>query len=570
MDKRRLIFLCIFSISLFMLLDAWHKFNLPKEDASVATTSEATGDPSVPVPSLPAPSSGIPAPTAPETSPAPTVEVAVAKGETIEIRTDLFVAQISAQGGDLIGLELNSYKATEDKSKPFMLFDTAHQYAAQSGLIGENLPNHKTVFSIAPGKRELAAGDDVLELRLEAPDADGIKVTKIYTFKRGSYLIDVRHEIDNGSANRVAAYAYYHLQRDTVAPAGGSRMVSTFTGPALYTEQSKYQKIDFEDIEKGKAKFEKKADNGWVAMVQHYFVSAWIPQPGLQREFYVRKLDGGANSMVDAGVIVPVPEVAPGTKTSFSASLYAGPQLQSVLDKLSQPVSDGGIGAEGLPLVVDYGWLTILSAPIFWLLEAIYKVVGNWGWAIILLTILIKALFYPLSAASYKSMAKMRTVAPQLQALKARCGDDRQKLNMEMMALYKSEKINPLGGCLPILIQIPVFIALYWALLGAVEMRNAPWALWIQDLSAQDPYYILPVIMMATMLIQTKLNPKPPDPIQAKITMIMPFAFGIMFFFFPAGLVLYWVVNNVLSIAQQWQITRMVERGSKAANDAKL
>ncbi|MDR1708463.1 MAG: membrane protein insertase YidC, partial [Candidatus Accumulibacter sp.] len=239
------------------------------------------------------------------------------------------------------------------------------------------------------------------------------------------------------------------------------------------------------------------------------------------------------------------------------------------LNQLAKPVSEGGIGAEGLPLVVDYGWLTIVAAPIFWLLDAINKVIGNWGWSIVILTILIKALFFPLSAASYKSMARMRALSPRLQALKERCGNDKQKLNAEMMNLYKTEKINPLGGCLPILIQIPVFIALYWALLGAVEIRNAPWIGWIHDLSAQDPYYVLPVIMMATMLIQTKLNPTPPDPMQAKIAMIMPFAFGVMFFFFPSGLVLYWVVNNVLSIAQQWQITRMIERGGKAANDPK-
>jgi YidC/Oxa1 family membrane protein insertase len=249
--------------------------------------------------------------------------------------------------------------------------------------------------------------------------------------------------------------------------------------------------------------------------------------------------------------------------------LYAGPQIQSMLEHLAKPVADGGIGAQGLPLVVDYGWLTIVAAPIFWCLDAIHKIVGNWGWAIVLLTVAIKAIFYPLSAASYKSMAKMRLVTPRLTALKERHGSDRAKLNQEMMELYKREKINPLGGCLPILVQIPVFIALYWALLGAVEMRDAPWVLWITDLSSADPFYVLPVIMVVTMLIQTKLNPTPPDPIQAKVMMMMPFIFGGMFFFFPAGLVLYWVVNNTLSIAQQWQITRMIEGDGKAANDAK-
>ena len=567
MDNRRLILLCIFSFSLVMLWDAWQKYNSPKDVTPMASAPSSSSVPAAPVPATGVPVPAAPAGAGPAAVPAP-AETA-AKGETIEIRTDLFTAQVSTHGGDLIGLELANYKATEDKSRNFKLFDVQHRYAAQSGLIGDGLPNHKTVFFPLPGKRELSGGEDTVQLRLEAPAANGVKVAKVYTFKRGSYLIDVAYEIDNAGQKEIAAHAYYQLQRDTQAPAGESRMVSTFTGPAQFTEQGKYKKIDFKDIEKGSAKIETKADNGWMAMVQHYFVSTWVPQEKLQREFYVRNLEGGANPAVAAGLIVPVPTVAPGSKLNYAASLYAGPQIQSILDQLSKPVADGGIGAQGLPLVVDYGWLTIVAAPIFWLLEIIHKMIGNWGWSIVLLTILIKALFFPLSAASYKSMAKMRAVTPRLQALKERCGDDKQKLNMEMMNLYKTEKINPLGGCLPIAIQIPVFIALYWALLGAVEMRDAPWVLWIHDLSSQDPYYVLPVIMMVTMLIQTKLNPTPPDPIQAKITMIMPFAFGIMFFFFPAGLVLYWVVNNVLSIAQQWQITRMIERGGKAANDAK-
>ncbi len=568
MDNRRLILLCVFSFSLVMLWDAWQKHNLPKVPTSVASAPAAAAGSPVPVPSSPGKTSQTTS-TSPQIAvPAPSATAVT--GEIVDIRTDLFVARLSAQGGDVIGLELSSYKATEDKTKNFMLFDTRHQYAAQSGLIGEGLPNHKTMYRIVPGKRELATGDNTIELKLEAPSENGVKVSKVYTFTRGSYLINVAYEISNGSQKAIVPHAYYQLQRDTQAPAGESSMVSTFTGPAQYTDQGKFQKIHFDDIEKGKAKFESVADNGWISMIQHYFVSAWIPQEKLQREFYVRKLEGGsANAAVAAGLIVPIQEISPGAKLTHAASLYAGPQIQSILEQLSKPSAEGGIGAQGLPLVVDYGWLTIVAAPIFWLLELIHKLVGNWGWAIVLLTVLIKALFFPLSAASYKSMAKMRTITPRLQALKERCGDDRQKLNVEMMNLYKTEKINPLGGCLPILIQIPVFIALYWALLGAVEMRDAPWILWIKDLSSQDPYFVLPIIMMATMLIQTKLNPTPPDPIQAKITMIMPFAFGIMFFFFPAGLVLYWVVNNILSIAQQWQITRMVERGGKAANDAK-
>lgn len=566
MDNRRLILLVVFSFSLVMLWDAWQKYNHPPLPAQSAAVSAVARDSSVPVPSA---AQAQPAAASAASVPAAVAAPAAAKGEIVSVKTDLFVADVSTQGGDLVGLVLNNYKAIDDKTKNFPFLERKHQFAAQSGLIGDGLPNHKTIFSVSAGPRELGADAKTVELRLTAPVTDGVKVTKVYTFTRGSYLINVSYEIDNGSQKEIAAHAYYQLQRDTEAPAGESRMVSTFTGPAVYTEQDKYQKIPFSDIEKGKAKFNTKADNGWMAMVQHYFVAAWIPAEKLSREFYVRKLDGGVNPSVTAGLIVPAPVAAPGAKVSQAVSLYAGPQIQSTLDQLAKPVADGGIGAQGLPLVVDYGWLTIVAAPIFWCLEVIHKLVGNWGWAIVLLTICIKAIFYPLSAASYKSMAKMRKVTPRMTALRERFGDDKAKLNQEMMNLYRTEKINPLGGCLPILIQIPVFIALYWALLGAVEMRDAPWIGWITDLSSQDPYYVLPIIMMATMLIQTKLNPTPPDPIQAKITMIMPFVFGGMFFFFPSGLVLYWVVNNTLSIVQQWQITRMVDRGGKAANDDK-
>ena len=564
MDTRRLILVFVFSLSLVMLWDAWQKYNHPPVPAQIASTAAAIdGSP------VPSPSATQPAAASAASVPTSASEQVLAKNESVSIKTDLFVATVSTQGGDIIGLELNKYKSVEDKNKQFSLFEAKHRYMAQSGLIGEGLPNHKTIFTLTNGSRELAPEAKTLQLRLEAPVVDGVKVAKILTFNRGSYLIDVAYEIDNGSQKSVTADAYYQLQRDIESPAGESRTVSTYTGPAVYTESNKYQKISFSDIEKDKAKFNNKADNGWMAMVQHYFVSAWIPQEKLAREFYVRKLEGTTPPAVAAGVMVSAPVVAPGSKVSYSVSLYAGPQIQSTLDQLAKPTAEGGIGAKGLSLVVDYGWLTIVAAPIFWCLEFIHKFVGNWGWSIVLLTICIKALFFPLSAASYKSMAKMKTITPRMTALRERYGDDKAKLNVEMMNLYKTEKINPLGGCLPIVIQIPVFIALYWALLGAVEMRDAPWILWIKDLSSQDPYFVLPVVMMATMFIQTRLNPTPPDPIQAKITMFMPLVFGVMFFWFPSGLVLYWVVNNTLSIAQQWQITRMMGGGAKAANDAK-
>ncbi len=548
MDTRRLVLVMIFVFSSFMLWENWQKYNQPKPVAGEQVAGTVASD-------APKPSASLQAGASTATS--GTDVPAVASAETFTITTDLVKATVSSQGGDLVKLELLKYKDHEDKEKTFVLFDDLHKYVAQSGLIGEGLPTHRSVFKRVAGPTELADGVNELKIRLEAATANGIKVAKVLTFKRGSYVVDVAWEIANGSDKLITPHAYFQLQRDDVKPAGETKMVSTFTGPAVYTDGEKYQKIDFSAIADNKAKFAKTADNGWLAMVQHYFVAAWVPQDKAQREYYMRHLDG--SNVFQAGLIVPVAEIAPGAKAEASVTLYAGPQEQSALKQI----------ATGLDLVVDYGWLTVVAAPIFWALQAIHSLVGNWGWAIVVLTIAIKAVFFPLSAASYKSMAKMRTVTPRLMQLKERYADDKQRLNQEMMKLYQTEKINPLGGCLPILVQIPVFIALYWVLLGAVEMRDAPWILWIKDLASADPYFILPVIMMVSMFIQTKLNPTPPDPIQAKVMMMMPLVFGVMFFWFPAGLVLYWVVNNVLSIAQQWQITRMIEAGGKAANDAK-
>ncbi len=547
MDTRRLILVVILTFSSFMLWENWQKYNQPKpatETAAASVTAAGAPKPSASLQAAPATGTAVAA-------------QAPATAETFTVTTDLVKAVISTQGGDLVGLDLLNYKAHEDKTKTFELFEASHKYLAQSGLIGDGLPTHRSLFKRVAGPSELASGINELKVRLEADAPNGVKVAKILTFKRGSYSIDVDWEITNGGEKALAPHAYFQLQRDDQAPAGETRMVSTFTGPAVYTDADKYQKISFEDIAKDKAKFTKTAENGWLAMVQHYFVSAWVPHGDVKREFYMRKLEGG--NVFQAGVIVPVAEIQPGAKANTSVTLYAGPQEQSVLKQI----------APGLDLVVDYGWLTVVAAPIFWALQAIHKLVGNWGWAIVVLTVILKAIFYPLSAASYKSMAKMRAMTPRLTHLKERYGDDKQRLNQEMMKLYQTEKINPLGGCLPILVQIPVFIALYWVLLGAVEMRDAPWILWIHDLASADPYYILPVLMIASMIIQTKLNPTPPDPIQAKMMMAMPFIFGIMFLWFPSGLVLYWVVNNVLSIAQQWRITKVIEAGGKAANDAK-
>ncbi|MBK6355879.1 MAG: membrane protein insertase YidC [Betaproteobacteria bacterium] len=547
MDTRRLILVLIFTFSSFMLWENWQKYNQPKPAADAVATTPAGS--AAPVPSTSLQPKGSPV--------APVVAAPVSTAETFTVTTDLLKATISAQGGDVVALELLRYKEHDNKDKTFVLFDAKHKYLAQAGLIGEGLPTHRSVFKRVDGATMLADGANELKLRLESTDQSGLKVAKILTFKRGSYQIDVAWEIANGSDKAIAPHAYFQLQRDDVAPAGETAMVSTFTGPAVFTDAEKYQKIDFSAIADNKAKFAKTADNGWLAMVQHYFVAAWVPKEKTQREFYMRKVEG--SNVFQTGVIVPVAEIAPGAKGETSVTLYAGPQEQTALKQI----------AEGLDLVVDYGWLTVVAAPIFWALEAIHKLVGNWGWAIVILTIIIKAIFFPLSAASYRSMAKMKVLTPRLVQLKERFGDDKQRMNQEMMKMYQTEKVNPLGGCLPILVQIPVFIALYWVLLGAVEMRDAPWTLWIKDLASPDPYYILPVIMMVSMFVQTKLNPTPPDPIQAKVMMAMPLIFGFMFFWFPAGLVLYWVVNNVLSIAQQWQITRVIDAGGKAANDAK-
>ncbi len=555
MDNKRLILLLAFGFSLVMLWDAWQKQNLPKPPLPSATSSTPTAS-STPVPQ--------------QISPGATSAVAPGMGQTAGlaagqapgaasttkalVKTDLFVAEVASQGGDLVRLELIRHKATEDGSKNFVLLEnsTEHLYLAQSGLMGEGLPNHKTEYKLAPGTYELKPGVDALELRLEAPETNGVKVTKLYRFHRDSYLIDVAYEVTNNRTTPLVGNVYYQLIRDGKIPPRGITSVSTFTGPAVYTEEGKFQKIEFADIEKAKAKFVSKAANGWIAMVQHYFVAGWAPQGKEDREFYAQKI---GDNLFSTGVIVPIPSVAPGQTAQVSVPLYAGPQEQARLEKV----------APGFERVVDYGWLTIIAAPIYWALELIHRLVGNWGWAIILLTISIKAVFFPLSAASYRSMAKMRLVTPKLVKIKEQFADDRNRMNQEMMELYKREKINPLGGCLPILVQIPVFISLYWVLLGSVEMRHAPWMLWIQDLSAKDPYYVLPLIMGVTMLVQTRLNPTPPDPIQAKVMMAMPIVFTAMFLFFPSGLVLYWIVNNLLSIGQQWQITRMVEGGKPKA-----
>jgi YidC/Oxa1 family membrane protein insertase len=547
MDFQRLIAFVVFSLSLLMLWEAWQDYSNPKPPEASQTH----------IPSGQASNTAVPVPgetlKAMETPAAPGGGAQV--GARALVKTDVLVAVIDANGGNIRELTLPSYRKNDDKTQAFKLLEErpGRNYFAQSGFVGSGLPNHKTVYQLAAGEHVLRPGENQIKLSLRAL-VEGVEVVKTYTFTRGSYIVDVDYRLTNQGGNPVEGYPYYQFLRHGQAPEGESAFMYTFTGAALYTEAGKFQKVAFEDIAKGKQDHIKTAQDGWIGIVQHHFVSAWMtvdPKDASRRELYTRSLD---NDEYSAGMILPALRLAPGENKSMSMRLYAGPQEQEKLKTL----------APGLEHVVDYGWLTVLAYPLFLLLNWLQDLVVNWGVAIILLTILIKMAFYPLSAASYKSMAQMRKLAPRLQHLKERYGDDRQKLHEQMMKLYKDEKINPLGGCLPILVQIPVFIALYWVLLSAVELRQAPFALWITDLSEPDPYYILPLVMAITMFIQQKLSPTPPDPVQAKVMLFMPIVFSVFFFFFPAGLVLYWLVNNVISILQQWRINYVIEHAKPA------
>ena len=471
--------------------------------------------------------------------------------ERVVVTTDVFKLTFDTEGGSLVQAEFVKHIDMADKARNFVLLDESKErtYVAQSGLIagptGGTFPTHKVVMTAAPGERTLKDGNDELVIKFESPDVGGVKLIKSYILRRGSYAIAVKHEVVNNGAAAVSPQLYLQLVRDGNKPVGESSFYSTFTGPAVYTEAQKYQKVEFTDIEKGKVDVEKQSQNGYVAMVQHYFASAWILGDGIKRDLFMRKVD---TNLYSVGMIAPLDNIAPGTSKSVDAKFFAGPQEEKVLEAL----------APGLELVKDYGWLTILAKPLYWLLDRLHGFIGNWGWSIVALVLLLKAAFYWLNAKAYASMAKMKAINPKITEMRDRLKDNPQQMQQEMMRIYREEKVNPMGGCFPIMIQIPVFIALYWVLLSSVEMRNAPWAMWIHDLSSPDPFFILPLVMTATTMLQTALNPAPPDPMQAKLMWFMPLAFSVMFFFFPAGLVLYWITNNVLSIAQQWIInTRM-------------
>jgi len=474
----------------------------------------------------------------------------------INVSTDVLDLVIDKQGGDIIKLILPKYPRRQDRPDvAFQLFDNGNEliYLAQSGLIGANAPDKSTgraIWNSSTNNYQLAQNANNLIVELTYSE-NNITYIKQFVFERGKYEIDVRYKIVNNSDSVWLGNMFAQLKRDNSSDPSTDSAASTATylGAAIWTADKPYKKISIKDM--NKANLKENVTGGWVAWLQHYFVTAWIPNKDDNHLVQTRK-DAQGNYIV--GFTGSTLNIAPGDTKEVGAKLYAGPKIQKHLAELSP----------GLDLTVDYGFLWFIAQPIFWLLEQVHAILGNWGWSIIVLTCLIKLAFFPLSVASYKSMARMRLVAPKVKALKDRFGDDKQKMSQEMMLLYRQEKINPLGGCLPILLQMPVFLSLYWVLLESVEMRQASWLGWISDLSIKDPYFILPLVMGATMFIQHKLNPAPPDPMQAKVMQMMPIVFTFFFLWFPAGLVLYWVVNNVLSIAQQWYVMRLYGDPAKA------
>lgn len=556
MDTRRTILWMIFSFSLLLLWNNWQVHNgqpslfgfsqTQQVEQAKSATPGAVSDASVP--------SHAAAPSTPPKSAESSVPAQDAEhpGQDVQVKTDVYDLTFDTRGAQLVRAELLKYKALDGSDGPMLLLDNQPDriYLAQTGVVGapqgQSYPTHLTPYTLVSSDVQ----GDTTKVVFEAT-ADDVKVIKTYTLHKDSYDILVQHDIYNLGTAPIDPSIYLQLTRDGNDPPNTSHFYSTFTGPTVYSSEEKFQKIKFDDITKGKAKYVQQADNGWIAMVQHYFATAWVPAEGVSRTNQALRL---ADNLYAIRSIEPVGTIAPDEHKVVDAQLWTGPQDQQAMSAV----------APGLDVVVDYGWVTIIAKPMFQFMTWLYTLLGNWGWTIVVLTLLIKLVFYPLSAASYRSMAKMKLVTPRMKALRDKFGDDKAKLNAAMMEMYRTEKINPLGGCLPMVVQIPVFISLYWVLLASVEMRGAPWILWIHDLSVRDPWFILPAVMMATMFLQIRLNPTPPDPMQAKIMMLMPLVFGGMMFFFPAGLVLYWCVNNAISIIQQRVIMNKLDR-EKAA-----
>ncbi|VTU34655.1 Oxa1Ec [Variovorax sp. SRS16] len=575
-DIRRTILWVIFGFSLVLLWDQWQVYNGHKPTflPSAKTTVSANSSGSAAAPGASASASALPAAGNAVSTAVPTQGAATAVGEKVKVSTDVFEAVLDGEGGTLSQLQLRKYvdqtnngglletvqrvlgrPVPPNEVKDVTLMEDgspATRYVAQTGLLnpvdtGERFPNHLTLMTARSGPRELADGQNTLEVAFESQPVGGLKYIKTYVFQRGDYSIRVKHQIVNVSNEPLDPQLYLQLVRHGTVASGTMFGTNTFTGPAVYTDEKKFHKLAFTDIAKKKVEMPAPADNGWVAMVQHYFVSAWLLNaPGsdkLKREFRVADL---GNNLYSVAMVLDLPKLAPGATETVDSDLFAGPEEEKKLEAL----------APGLELVKDYGIFAIISKPLYWLLNQLHGILGNWGWSIVALVVLLKAAFYWLNAKAYASMAKMKAINPKVMEMRERLKDKPQEMQQEMMRIYREEKVNPMGGCFPIVIQIPVFIALYWVLLSSVEMRHAPWIGWIHDLSAPDPWFILPVVMTATSLFQTWLNPTPPDPMQAKLMWIMPLAFSVMFIFFPAGLVMYWITNNVLSITQQWFINK--------------
>jgi YidC/Oxa1 family membrane protein insertase len=567
MDNIRFILIVTFAMLVFMLQQAWQLDYGPKPEVAAVVDPVAT-DTKEDLPSDAGVAEQTETTTEKNTSAVPLATVSSAK--IITVKTDVLALEIDMQGGTIQNLDLLSYpvekvnpivdslrkmiglSVSEKNLSPVRLFDSSQEklFVAQSGLIADSgfasAPNHHTVFSNEKDSYALQEGQDSLTVPLKWTDNNGLVVTKLFTFKRGSYQITLEQKVENNSAKAWSGRQYSQLLRVPDTESKGGMLTGgmrAYAGGVIYTEEEKYQKISFDDM--ADENLDVTTKGGWTALIQHYFASAWIPPADQENHFYTKGLKEGHYVI---GTYSPPVTVEANSGAQFVAQLFAGPKIQPMMEKT----------APGLELTVDYSFLTFIGKPIYWLLNQIHNAIGNWGVAIIGVTLCIKLLFFPLSQASYKSMAKMRKIQPRLKELQERFADDRPRFNTEMMALYKKEKVNPLGGCLPILVQIPVFMCLYWVLSETVEFRQAPFMRWIQDLSIQDPFYVLPLIMGITMKIQQSLNPAPIDPIQAKVMKMFPIVFTIFFLFFPAGLVLYWVVNNTLSIVQQWYITKKI------------
>jgi YidC/Oxa1 family membrane protein insertase len=552
MDNTRLFLFAALAFVGMLLWQQWQVDYAPQPVSSSelnnGSVSSQTGDDTTSIVDLPDQADGLAVDSSTAASDSP---ISIASEKLITVETDVVTVVIDSKGGVIRSVKLNKYPVSldqPDQGLELIHSDPDSIHVLQSGLRNRSntAPTHHSIYQTAKSHYKMQDREDSLVVPFMWKQ-DGVAVIKSYEFRRGDYLIDVKHKVENNSDQDWQASQYRQIQRSR--PLTKSRILITYTGAVYYNEEVKYEKVDFDDMEDSQLKVN--SQGGWIAMLQHYFLSAWIPPQDDTNLVYTIANTRQQPATYTMGMRSENELVAPGNSTEFVSQLFIGPKIVNRLEEITT----------GLELTVDYGVLTFLSKPLYWLLSFYHSYVGNWGLAIILLTLTIKAVFYKLSETSYRSMAKMRKVGPRLKTLKERYGSDRQKMNQAMMELYKTEKINPMGGCLPILVQIPVFIALYWALLESVDLRQAPFILWIHDLSVMDPFYVLPIIMGVSMLAQQKLNPTPPDPIQAKVMMALPFVFTFFFAFFPSGLVLYWVVNNILSIAQQWMITKRIEAG---------